>query len=147
MARGNRNTAANTQAQTSTVETVVEETVAKLEHTQLEVVKVSTNSKALSLMESAKSTKDRADKYTDRIARRLQNEELEVIQNKIEALEDKIFDLENINLTTNLNRGQSELTQEEVYRRFKEILDVSYQKDLLTAEYNSKVRAFNTYFG
>lgn len=122
--------------------------VVELQHTQLaEVSNISASSKATKLMQASKSTRERADKYNSRIARKILMDKLEPIQSQIENIEDQIFDLENINLDTNLNRGVREITMEQVTERFEKILDLTFEKDVLTLEYNSKVNTFNKYFG
>lgn len=104
-------------------------------------------SKALTLLKSNKSVKERADKYSTSIQRDIQQEVLDVLSKKKEKMEDQLFDLENFNLETNLNSGHKQMTQEDCKERFKKIIDLKYQTKLVEYELEIKQKAFNEYFG
>lgn len=103
--------------------------------------------KALELLTSNKTVKERAVVYSDRIKTTLNNKIIVSLEEKIENIEDKIFDLENFSLETNVNKGLKQLTKEDCQERFEQIIELSYEKDLLQAELDSKKATFIAYFG
>ena len=104
-------------------------------------------SKALDLLKQAKSVEQRADKYSVRIKTSLEIEMIQPLKEKIEKIEDKIFDLENFSLDTNLNKGQKLMTKEDYEDRFREIINLSYEKEMVSLELKAKEKAFNNLFG
>lgn len=57
--------------------------------------------KATLLLKNNKSVTERADKYTERISKTLEIEILDRLEEKIEKINDEIFDLENMSLEKN----------------------------------------------
>lgn len=104
-------------------------------------------SKALDLLQQSKSIKERAVKYAQRIAKSLELSLINTLEEEIEKMEDKIFDLENFTLDTNLNKGVKEMTKEDCETRFKEIIELNYKIDLKKAELASKKKSFDSLFG
>lgn len=104
-------------------------------------------SKALDLLQNSKSVKERAAKYVERIQRTIQTEIIDSLTEEVEKMEDEIFELENFNLDTNLNRGLKEMTKETCEARFKSIIEMNYKIDLKKAELESKTKSFNALFG
>lgn len=102
--------------------------------------------KALDLLKTAKSVEARADKYAARIKSSLNIEMILPLKEKIEKIDDEIFDLENFSLDTNLNKGQKLMTKEDCEERFRKIINLNYQKEMLTLELKAKEKAFNTLF-
>lgn len=102
--------------------------------------------KATILLKNNKSVIERADKYTERISKTLEIEILDNLEEQIEKINDEIFDLENMSLETNLNKGIRTLTKEDIEDRFRKIIHLSYRKDLLSAELKSKRATFDFYF-
>ena len=102
--------------------------------------------KALTLLETNKTVKERAGKYVERIKKSISLEVIDTLKEKIEKIDDQIFDLENFSLETNLNKGLKQLTKEDCENRFKEIINLEYKKKLLSLELEAKTQAFNKYF-
>lgn len=103
--------------------------------------------KALELLKKAKSVDERAGKYAERIATSLKIKMILPLQEKVEAMEDKIFDLENFSLDTNLNKGQKTMTKDDCEKRFEEIINLKYEKGMLELELEAKKEAFEDLFG
>lgn len=95
--------------------------------------------KATILLKNNKSVTERADKYTERISKTLEIEILDNLEEQIEEINDEIFNLENMSLETDLNKGDIE-------SRFRKIIHLSYRKNLLSAELKSKRATFDFYF-
>lgn len=102
--------------------------------------------KALSLLKKRKSVTERSEQYADRIAKSLELSLINPIKENIEKIDDRIFDLENFSLETDLNAGLQQLTKEKAEERFKQIIELHYEKDLLTAQLNSYQNAYDKYF-
>lgn len=105
-----------------------------------------TQSKAHKLLASVKSVTERADKYADRIKKSLSISIIDNLQERIEKIDDKIFDLENFALETNLNKGMVQLTKEDCEKRFAQIIELKFEQSLLQAELNAKKAAFDELF-
>lgn len=103
-------------------------------------------SKAHTLLASMKSVAERADKYADRIKKSLSISIIDNLQERIEKIDDKIFDLENFALETNLNKGMVQLTKEDCEKRFASIIDLKFEQSLLQAELDAKKVAFDELF-
>lgn len=103
--------------------------------------------KALTLLRTNKTVNERAEKYTERIRKSLSLKIIDSLKEKIEKIDDKIFDLENFSLETNLNKGMKQLTKEDCEARFEEIIDLSFNKKVLELELAAKQEAFDAYFG
>ena len=104
------------------------------------------STKAFALLLSNKSVAERATKYVDRIKKSLELKIINTLEEEIETMEDQVFDLENFNLDTNLNKGQKEMTKEDCESRFESIINLRYKIDLKKAELKSKKAAFNALF-
>ncbi len=102
--------------------------------------------KALSLLESNKTTKEKASSYVVSIARSLKRNVLETLQDKIDKLKDENFDLENFALDTDLNKNLRQMTKEDCELRFKKLIDNQFEIEMLELELASKTKVFNTYF-
>lgn len=102
--------------------------------------------KALEMLKQRKSTIDRADQYAKAIKRNLEIKIIFDLERKKEALEGKIFDLENFDLETDHNAGRSALTQQQAEDRFEELVNTSYELELLELEIKAKKEIFNKYF-
>lgn len=104
-------------------------------------------SKALSMLQKRKSTSERADQYFKSIRRNIEISLIFDLERKKEALEGKIFDLENFDLETDHNAGRSAMTQDQAEARFVELINANYELELLTLEIDSKKEIFAKYFG
>lgn len=102
---------------------------------------------ALGMLQKNKTVKERAEKYVGRIKKSLDISKIQSLEEKIERLYDKIFDLENFSLETNLNKGMEQLTKEDCEKRFSEIIDLSFEKALLERELEIKKEVFISLFG
>ncbi len=101
---------------------------------------------ALKLLKKNRTTEERAEKYTERIKSSLTIKILTNLEEKIEKIADNIYDLENFNLSTDLNKGEIQLTKEECEDRFIKIIELNYAKKLLELELKAKKEIFTHYF-
>lgn len=102
--------------------------------------------KAKALLGKVKSGTEKATKYYDRIRTSLKMNLLEQ-KEKINKINDQIYDLEEFQLETNINKGQSALTKEECENKFKEIFEAKKNYELSKLEYDLSVKTFEEYFG
>lgn len=107
----------------------------------------SKNEKALSLMLGSKTTKERASNYFSRIKEGLYHSKIKSFEERINKKKDEIFDLENISLETNKNKGIKEFTKEELEKRFSDIIDLRAEITIDELELKSMKAAFEDYFG
>lgn len=105
-----------------------------------------TGVRALGLMQSNRSVKDRAESYTTSIARNLEKEILDPLIDEKAKIEQKLFDLKDFTLDTNLNAGQARMTIEQCQARFKEIIELEYRLVLLNMELEVKQKSYEHYF-
>lgn len=103
--------------------------------------------KALDLMKSAPSVTERAQDFVKTIQRNLQKEILDTLIDEKEKIEDKITSQKDFTLHADLNAGRQPISREECERRFKTILTLEYDLDLLNEEIAVKQEIFNKYFG
>jgi len=101
---------------------------------------------ALDLLKTNKSVVERAEQYAERIKTSLYNSVILPLKNQIDKLDDEIFDLKDFSLDTNLNRGQKKMTKEDCESRFVAIIEKEFEKDLLKAQYESKLETYNAMF-
>lgn len=104
------------------------------------------SNKALTMLQKRKSTSERAEQYFKSIKRNLEIKLIFELERKKEVLEGKIFDLENFDLETDHNAGRSALTQDQAEARFQQLIEASYELELLNLELESKREIFNKYF-
>lgn len=103
--------------------------------------------KALELLKTNQTVKERAEKFAASIKRDIQNEVIDSLIKKQEKMVDQLFELQNFTLGTDLNHGIKQMTQEECKERFKKIIDLEYSLVALGLEIKVKTDSFNTYFG
>lgn len=101
---------------------------------------------AYSLMQSNKTVEERIDAYFGSIKRNLQRDILDTLVQKIEAIEDHIFEQKDFTLSTDLNKGEVRLTKEECEKRFTNIIEAEYKLEILRMELAVKQASFNRYF-
>lgn len=104
------------------------------------------DSKALSLLKSTKSVKERANNYFYRITKSIDYEVLEPLRKKMDKIDDQIFNLEDFSLATDKNAGQTALTSEQIQEKFTRIIDLKYERALIEAELKCKEETYNLYF-
>jgi hypothetical protein len=102
--------------------------------------------KAQQLMQTVVGIATLSERFFGSISKELQREILDELDSKKTKLENEIFDLLNLNLATNLNLGQTQMTQEEVKRRFATAIELEYGLALLEAEIEVKTASYNKYF-
>ena len=102
--------------------------------------------KAEKLLGTVKTSNEKVAAYFPRIKRSLWIK-LTNFKENLEKLSDEITDLENFTLDTNLNKATVAMTMEEYEKRFINILDKKFEYELLKAEYDSKKKTFEEYFG
>jgi len=102
--------------------------------------------KALEILKQGKTVNERADSYLKGIKRELQYSVIDGLTRQKEKLEEEIFELENFNLSTDLNKGLKQMTQDDCKQRFQRLIDIRYEKYLLEKELEIKQNAFNHYF-
>lgn len=103
--------------------------------------------KALEMLKNSKSIGERAENYIVSAKRNIQRDVIDAIISKKEAMEDKLFDLSDFTLETNLNAGVERMDKDAVEKRFKQIIDLEYQLKLLKLELETKQASFSKYFG
>lgn len=101
---------------------------------------------ALKLLKKNRTTEERAEKYVERIKNSLSIKIITNLTERIEKIADNIYDLENFNLSTDLNKGEIQLTKEECEDRFIKIIELNYTKKLLELELKAKKEIFTHYF-
>lgn len=104
-------------------------------------------SKALNLLKSNRTVKERAESYLGSIQRNIQRDVIDALIAKKEKLEDEKFELSDFSLETNHNNGKVSMTKEVCEERFKKLINIEYELELITRELDIKQKAFNTYFG
>lgn len=102
--------------------------------------------KALEMLKTNRDIKDRAVSYIRSIKRDIQKNVIDDLLIKKEKLEDEIYELEDMNLDTNLNKGLRRMTKEDVQTRFESIIQKSFELKMLSLEIASKLETFNKYF-
>ena len=103
--------------------------------------------KALDLLKTNKTITERAENYAGAMKRNIQRDVIDVIVAKREKLEDELFELTNFTLETNVNSGIGQMTKEQCEARFKKIIQIEYDLELLDLELEVKRASFNKYFG
>lgn len=101
---------------------------------------------ALTMLSGSKTVNARAKEFLPSIQRQLQEKVISPLLSNVEKLKDRLCDLEDFSLATNLNAGQTALTREQCNERFEEIINVTYELNLAELEYKAKLEAFNKYF-
>lgn len=102
--------------------------------------------KALQILEKNQSTRERASEYLKSIKRNLQKKVIDSLEEKIEAIEDKIYGLLDMSLNTDLNKGVKTVTRDQAEARFSEVIELEYELELLNRELEIKRESFDKYF-
>lgn len=102
--------------------------------------------KASQLLSKNKSVQERTAEFVTSIRRNIQRDLLDKLIVKMESINDKLFELKDFTLETNVNSGQSAMTRDACEDRFKQIIELEYQKELLKREIRVKTKSFNRYF-
>lgn len=102
--------------------------------------------KAHTLLLKAKSVAERADTYATRIKTSLERTMLVPLQEKIDKIDDEIFDLENFALDTKLNKGMKMMTKEDCEARFESIINKKHAQTILQLELDNKQKEFDKLF-
>lgn len=103
--------------------------------------------KAITILKQVKTAGERADKYGNRIKTSLNIKMILPLEEEIEKIDDKVFDLENFALETNLNKGQRLMTKEDCEERFEEIINLKFKRTVKELELKAKKAAFEELFG
>jgi D-Tyr-tRNAtyr deacylase len=101
---------------------------------------------AKNILAKSQSVSERAEDFFKRIKRNLQKDTLDVLEEKIEKLNDKIIELKDFSLETNINKGHRAFTLSECQKRFEDLIELEYEKTLLEKELEYKQASFNKYF-
>jgi hypothetical protein len=102
--------------------------------------------KALSLLQKSKTVKERAEKYASRIAQSIKVDKIVPLEEEIEKIDDKIFDLQDFSLQTDLNKGLKRLTKEDCEERFAKIIDLQVEKTVLSLKLKATQDAYAELF-
>lgn len=105
------------------------------------------NSLVFTMMKKNRSVSERAESYFESTRRELQREVIETLIVKKEKISDELFELSNFTLETNLNANLRQMTKVDCTLRFKKIIDLEWELQLLELELNSKQASFDKYFG
>lgn len=103
-------------------------------------------SKAKDLLKKNTSVEVRAEEFVVSLKRDLLRDIVEPLEVKIEKINDKIFDLKDFSVETNVNKGRSAITREGAKARFTEIIELEYEKTLLERELEIKRSSYELYF-
>lgn len=103
-------------------------------------------SKALELLKSNKSVKERAEAYAISVKRSIQKNVIDELISKQEKINDELFELSNFTLDTNLNQGLKQMTKEDCEKRFTQIIELEFELKLITIELEAKQATFDKYF-
>ena len=101
-------------------------------------------SKALELLKSNTPFAERAEDYVKTASRNIQQNFINSLVARKEALNDKISDKKNFSVIT--EKGISEASRSSIEQRLSEILEAEYQLKLLVLELEAKQALFNEYF-
>ena len=104
------------------------------------------STKALEMLLKGKTATERAESFHVATKRAIQRDVIDELTLKKEGIEDKIQELQDFQLETNINSGQIALSKKEVERRFKEMLDLECELELVKLELEMKTRVFKKYF-
>jgi len=102
--------------------------------------------KALELVRTNKSVKERAEQYIVSVKRNIQRDVIDALVQKKETMEDELFELTNFTLETNINNGVQAMTKETIEARFKKVIDLEYKLKLTNLELVTKQESFDKYF-
>lgn len=103
--------------------------------------------RAQELMLKSKTVGERTDVFFERIKQSLNIKIILPLQEQVEELDDKIFELEDFSLSTDLNKGLRRLSKEDVEARFTKIMELEAEKTLLLLKLEAKQASFTKYFG
>lgn len=108
---------------------------------------VTVKGKVLGLMQKAKSTKERATEYFPRIKKSIYFDKIVSLEEDIANKQSLIFDLENMSLATNHNKGIIALTKEDVQARVEQMIELDEEIILLNLKLNARKQSFVKYLG
>ena len=103
-------------------------------------------SKAKDLLKKNTSVEVRVEEFVVSLKRDLLRDIIEPLEVKIEKINDKIFDLKDFSVETNVNKGRAAITREGAKARFTEIIELEYEKTLLERELEIKKVSYDSYF-
>lgn len=101
---------------------------------------------AKTILSKSQTVAARAEDFFKRIKRNIQKETIDVLEEKIEKINDKIIETKDFSLDTDLNKGQKALTMSECQERFNTLIELEYEKELLERELAIKQASFSKYF-
>lgn len=103
--------------------------------------------RAIDIMKKSDSVATRAVKYNKIIRRNLKKSILDPLNDQKDALEDKIENLKDFSLDTNLNAGIKRIDREDCEKRFRDLIQARYDLSLLKLEIEEKTSIFKELFG
>lgn len=103
--------------------------------------------RAIDIMKRSDSVATRAVKYNRIIRRNLKKSILDPLNDQKDALEDKIENLKDFSLDTNLNAGVKRIDREDCEKRFKDLIQARYDLSMLKLEIDEKTSIFKELFG
>ncbi len=101
---------------------------------------------ALSLLKTSTTVAARAESFEKTIRRNIQREVLDTLIADKEKYEQKLFELQDFSLETDLNAGQRRMTADDCETRFKEMINIEFRLTMLDLEIKVKQESFNKYF-
>lgn len=102
--------------------------------------------KALELLKNSKTVAERAESFVKTAKRTVEREVIDTIQDRVEKLQQRLFDLKDFTLDTNLNKGMVRMTSEECSTRFKDIIQTEFELALAQQEAKIKQASFDDLF-
>lgn len=103
--------------------------------------------KALEILEKNQPTKERAGEFIKSIKRNLKKDIIDTLEDQIERLQDKMYSLKDMSISTDLNQGVTAVDRDQAEARFKQIIECEYELHLLKRELKIKNESYTKYFG
>jgi len=110
-------------------------------------VLVVASNKAAELLKNLPNIEQRAEKFAETVKRNLQKGLIDTLITKKETLEDTIDSKLDFSLHTDLNKGMLPVSREAAEVRFKEVINLRYELELVNMELTIKQDIFAEYFG
>lgn len=102
--------------------------------------------KATELLQSSMTTTKRAEEFAKSAKRNLQRDIIDTLNDRKDKITDELFTLKDFSLKTDVNAGVIAITRDDAEARFKKIIQLEYELDLLNAELGAKLKSFNNLF-
>ena len=103
-------------------------------------------SKALELLMKSKTVDQRASQFLQIAKEDIHLDLIKPLERKLVEIDNKIFELEDFTLETNLNKNMKRMSAEDIKSSFTQIIKLGYERDLVEAELSSMKARYDHYF-